>query len=81
MLYIKSTSFPRFTCNWHVGEILPDSIGIRCKDACQETFCLTADGDELEHIRNLFPALTANNRRVVGFYGDIARTILMNLGN
>jgi len=37
-----------------------------------------ADGDELTVIAEMYPSLVAQGKRVVRFYGDIARTILLN---
>lgn len=46
-------------------------------------YMLQADGDELEYISRLYPdkgaAVPLASRSVVRWYGDIARTILLNL--
>ena len=55
---------------WHIGEILHLSWPI-----LRTVISIQADGDELEHIRYLFPALTATSGRVVSWFGDIAKTI------
>lgn len=76
MLYIVFDSGRERT--WHVGEPLPMT------DA--EVFAvkmIQADGDELEHIRDLFCVTSKTipipfNKRVVVWYGDIAKTIIGN---
>ena len=44
-----------------------------------KVYMIQADGDELDHISRLFPALASPNKRVVRWVGDLARTILVNL--
>lgn len=39
-----------------------------------------ADGHELDAIARMFPELTPRGVRVAMFHGDIARTILSNIG-
>lgn len=45
-----------------------------------EKLIIQADGHELEAIRAMFPLFVPTGVRVAVFYGDIARTILSNLG-
>ena len=56
---------------WHIGEPLDihfDNVRV-----------IRADEDEFVYISELFPHLVPQARRHGVFYGDIARTILMNL--
>jgi hypothetical protein len=55
---------------WHIGRPKP-FVGL--------VTALQADGDELEHIRDIFPALTPRNRIVCNWRGDIAQMIYDNL--
>lgn len=59
---------------WHINEPLPRFENIAHVNMIQ------ADGDELALIAEMYPALTAQGKRVVRFDGCIARTILRNLG-
>lgn len=67
---------------WHVGTPFPSDIA---KFAMQKTTLeLQADGDELEHIKRVFSlggtyTIPMPQKRVVRWYGDIARTIIGNL--
>lgn len=70
MMYIVMKHVPQII--WHVGEILPIF-------ELDEVNFVQADGDELEHIRSMFPALTPTNKRIVCWVGDIAKTIAVKL--
>jgi len=77
----------------HEGETFTWNIGIKLNPIQRSPYVayIQADGDELEHIQNLFKVTTDHkglkyeytipmtNQRVVSWYGDIARTILINL--
>lgn len=73
-LYITyDRSFKRDTekeAIWHVGEELPNIAANRVIE-------LQVDGDEKEHIENLMGQLV--DKPVARYYGDIARTIWINL--
>jgi len=73
MLYIIGKDTGK-TWTWHVGEKINALINIHQIDQLQ------ADCDELVYIQKMFPAFTPRYRQVAHFYGDIARTILLNLG-
>lgn len=63
--------------SWHIGQKNPFKI-----KECNHISYIIADGDELEHIHNMFPNPVQNfplNRRVVTIYGDLAKTIVANL--
>jgi len=72
---------------WHIGEKVPDMWGFagREHDALQRISSITADGDELGHIREIFHSRGTHftvpmpNKPVSRWYGDIARTIYLNL--
>ena len=59
---------------WHVGERLDLSWAVLTTVAT-----IQADGDELEHIRAILPALTPASGKVISWFGDIARTIASTL--
>jgi len=62
---------------WYVGQ----DHNLRAINA-SDVVAMQADGDELEHIRSMFPGLTCvytGRHSVVYWYGDIARTIALNL--
>jgi hypothetical protein len=69
---------PICCAQWHVGEKVPDVPVERIVE-------LQADGDELEYIENIFSTHGKCSipipyaKRVVRWYGDIARTIYLNL--
>ena len=61
---------------WHIGE--PNPV------KCDETHAIREvqmDGDELEHIKNMFdhPSFFFPKGRVVRLFGDLAKTIIGNL--
>jgi len=70
MLFIQNLN--ACTYQWHIREKIPN---LNIEKVC----ALQADGEELDKIQEMFPRLTAYGKRVVYFYGDIARTILLNL--
>jgi len=63
--------------HWHAGEKIPEFISSQLKTVYQ----LRADGDEKELLENMFPYITATGKRSVYFYGDLARTVMLNLIN
>lgn len=73
MLYIIDADGKELV--WYVGQNL---AGYTSPHRVTE---LQADGNELEHIRNMFPHLTPVGVRVAQWYGDIAKTIFINLNN
>lgn len=70
MLYIVDKSGNEF--GWHVGNRVP------IIDASKIDY-IQADGDELEYVRRLFPALTCAGKLVVRFSEEFARLVYMNL--
>jgi len=62
--------------NWHIGEKNP--VPFASVYAVQD---IQADGDELEHIHNMFSNSTniIPKGRVVRIFGDLAKTIIANL--
>lgn len=81
-LYIVTTKKPDF--EWHIGERLELS-----PEYINTIQYIQADGDELEHIvieftliSNTYANITIplpKTKRVVKWYGDIAKTIIANL--
>jgi len=70
MLYIITKDSGSFT--WHVGEKVP-------KIAPQSVTGIQADGDELGLIRRMFENIPFYRGPVALWYGDLARTIYLNL--
>jgi len=71
MLYIMHRhNRQNFESVWHVGEKLP-TIPVHT------IMELQADGDEGEHIKKIMGG--GINRLVQHYYGDLARTIFLNL--
>ena len=79
MLYITTIHGKEF--EWHVGETVPEIAVASIAE-------LQADLHELEHIQKLFDIEEAKgthftipmpNKRVCRWYGDLARTIYLNL--
>ena len=67
---------------WHVGT--PFQNELAKFTSAKSVLELQADGDELEHIKRLFSlggtySIPMPQKRVVRWYGDIARTIIGNL--
>lgn len=63
---------------WHIGEDFPPDF------KPLEVLYVQADGDELLFIHRLFlndggPTIPFPNKRVVRWYGDIAKTIAWNV--
>ena len=55
-------------------------LGERCDHWAYAAIMLQADGDELEAIRSQFPSLMPqNHKRVIKWYGDVAKFICANL--
>jgi hypothetical protein len=77
MLYIVKTDGSE--TKWWTGQKIPDILPARIE-------YLQADGDELSYIVNLFTdqygyvTIPHQYGRVVIWYGDMARTIYLNLG-
>jgi len=71
-LYIDgyTTDGDKRSLSWHVGEPTPTVSNV---------WLITADCDELEHIRRIFPALTPHLRIAV-FPKPFAQLIYANLG-
>lgn len=55
---------------WHLGERLPDIEPHRITE-------IEVDGDEAKYIEHLMGAII--NKPVVRYYGDLARTVYINL--
>jgi len=71
---------------WHVGEPAPEMWGASGKldSALQRISYVQADGHELSHILSRFtcggrPTIPMPDCRVCRWYGDLARTIYLNL--
>ena len=76
MMYIQRNDGSYF--EWHVGGSHP--FGADNYSAITDIAHVQADGDELEFVNTSFTNLrTRQNKRVVRFYGDDAKTIAGNL--
>lgn len=62
---------------WHVGEKLLSEHKQRIQD---DLVTVQADGDELEYIRRMFPALTPIGSRVALWQQPFAQLIADNIG-
>lgn len=60
--------------NWHIGEKNP--VDYKKVNEIRE---IQADGHELEHIHGNFSNIPVANKRVVRYFGDIAKFIIGNL--
>ncbi len=58
---------------WNIGEKIKNSPKV-----LEKVVYIQADGDELEYIREISP-IQAAKKRIVYFYGEFARQILINL--
>ncbi len=70
MLYIVTHNNER---TWHVGRPLPKITDVSTLTEIQ------ADGNELRHIKENFDNLIMPSSEVCVWYGDLARTIYLNL--
>lgn len=70
MMFIKD-SVRNQDLTWHVGQVKPDVLGT--------VLSIQVDGDELEHVRMLFPHITPNCRVAI-FTHDLAQLVYDNLG-
>ena len=79
MMYITTTDGKLM--EWHVGEPSPTSPYIYGGfKYFPNVICVQADGDELDFINTSFTNLrTRQNKRVVHFFGDDAKTIVGHL--
>lgn len=72
-------STPYIKTKWYIGEKAPEDPRFYESNFLR----IQADGDELDHIKYIFPNLTifstSKQQKVVIWYGDIAKTILANL--
>jgi predicted amidohydrolase len=67
MIYITKTDGK--TYSYHIGQSLPDG---------DEVIQIQADGDELDHIYNTFSNIPVARKRVVNYFGDMAKFIVEN---
>lgn len=73
MLFISTRSKPE-GYEWNVGRPVPS---VRVGEVVE----IQADGDELSHIDSTFSGtLPVPKKSVAHWYGDLARTIYLNLG-